>query len=68
MEKDGKKHVLFTVTLFRAAGEDGIYSHCCQAAKKCANSTRNSWNCCSAASAQVQVGSSTVNVEEFQLF
>lgn len=42
---------------FRPAGEDGIYSHCCQATERCANSAGNSWDCCSAASTgSMQVG------------
>lgn len=59
-------YVLYTNT-FRPAGEDGIYSHCCQATERCANSARNSWNCCSAASsaAQVQVGFSILNMKKY---
>lgn len=51
---------------FRSAGEDGIYSHCCQATERCANSAGNSRNCCSAASsAQVQVASTVLNTEKY---
>lgn len=59
-------NVFFFFLFFRSAGEDGIYSHCCQATKRCANSAGNSRNCCSAASsAQVQVASSVLNTEKY---
>lgn len=63
-------YILYAVTLFcfffRSAGEDGIYSHCCQATERCANSAGNSRNCCSAASsAQVQVASTVLNTEKY---
>lgn len=48
-------HVLLLFYI-RSTGEDGIYSHCCQATEGCANPAGNPRNCCpTASSAEVQV-------------